>query len=111
MAPGPLDEGDVTLSVEGGLDIEIVTDTTAGLPLEGTVSMVIVPEWLPGSSVVVLAVTVNVRTERPEAGVTENQPCGLDAATTFMVSPFIEAGRVTVKGVLVDLSEPGVFAV
>jgi hypothetical protein len=37
-------EVDVTISVDGGLEIESVTDTTAGLLPAGTVLIVIVPE-------------------------------------------------------------------
>jgi hypothetical protein len=86
------------LSVDGGFEIAMVTATTAGLPLGVTVSIMIVPEWLPGSSVVGFTVTVSTKGDRPDAGVTESQPWGFDAATACMVWLLIEAGRVTVTG-------------
>lgn len=102
----------VTLSVGGAIAIAIVTKTTAGLPLGTTVSTMMVPEWLPGSSVVGFTVTVNTNGDLPVVGVTESQPCGLEAAVTVMVWLLIAAGRVTVKGlVFVVLGAVELFAV
>jgi hypothetical protein len=110
--PTAADAGAVTLRVGGALEIAIVTETTAGFPLPTAVSIMMVPEWLPGSSVVALTVTVNTKGDRPEDGVTESQPCGLDAAVTTNVWLLIAAGRVTVNGlVFVVLGGVELFAV
>jgi len=98
--PTPTDEEDVTLSVGAVFATVMVTNTTAGLPLGTAVSIVMVPEWLPGSSVVAFTVTISDSGDRPVDGVTESQPCGFDAATACMVWPLIEAGSVTMKGFL-----------
>ena len=111
-ARGVVKVGVVTLSVGGALDIAIVTETTAGLPLGAAVSMVIVPEWLPGSRVVGFTVTVKTKGDLPDAGVTESQPCGLDATVTTIVWLLSAVGNVTVNGlVLVVLGAVELFAV
>jgi hypothetical protein len=57
-------------------------------------------------------VTVNTKGDLPDAGVTESQPCGLEATVTTMVWLLSAAGSVTVKGlVLVVFGAVALFAV